>query len=72
MNRATFIRFRNGGSVAIKAALVGVLLTLVASPSLAQTVADKYQRMRDKDRESRFELFAEPTTVLRVNQYLED
>ncbi len=55
--------------MAIKAALVGALLTLVAAPALAQSVGDKYQRMREKMNDSRFSLFAEATLVLDVNQY---
>ncbi len=70
MNRSVFRRSPLVGGAVLKAALVGALLALVAAPSLAQTVADKYQRQRDQQlRESRFSLFAEPVLVLDVNQY---
>ncbi|UCF21473.1 MAG: hypothetical protein JSU87_08840 [Gemmatimonadota bacterium] len=70
MNRSMFRRSPKVGGAVVKAALVGALLALVAAPSLAQTVADKYQRLRDRElRESRFSLFAAPILVLDVNQY---
>ena len=67
MNRATFRRFRVAGSGTAKAALAGVLLAVVATPSLAQTERDKYERARE--RQSQFQLFAGATLVLDVNQY---
>lgn len=71
MNHATFRRRRVGARSAATAAVVSALLVLVSAPSPAQTVQDKYERMRDRQYEqnSMFQLFAEPTLVLDVNEY---
>jgi len=51
--------------------LLVAVLTGLLLPSLVagQTVDEKYQRMRERNRKSPFSLFASPTTVLTVNQF---
>src|SRR5688572_17185928 len=53
----------------LRARLLAALLTLAVLPSLAgaQSVEDKYRQHRE--RMSRFNLAAGPTTVLAVNQF---
>jgi hypothetical protein len=57
------------GRPAWRVSLLGALLALVLVPAAlsAQSVDDKYRQNRDRN--SRFNLNASATTVLRVNQY---
>ncbi len=52
-----------------RTALLGAVVALLAVPSLAEAQSDKYQRMRDRMRDSQFQLFSSPTMVLDVNQF---
>ena len=65
MSRTTFV----DRAVPIRATLLGALLALAVLPALAsaQSVDEKYQR--ERNRNSKFNLGASATTVLRVNQY---